>query len=89
MHQEHLGKMTADQKNLLLPQIYFVNQSLRQVGGRRWQQRGHRQAEGLRHFDPGEAQQLLQTNAWRLPKSRAAPTPQLAAEQGRSQGVSH
>lgn len=30
MHQEHLGEMTADQKCLLLPQIYFVNQSLRE-----------------------------------------------------------
>lgn len=64
MHQEHLGKMTADQKSLLLPQIYFVNQSLREAGGRRWQQRGHRQAEGPGHFDPAGAQQLLQTNAW-------------------------
>ena len=44
MHQEHLGEMTADQKCLLLPQIYFVNQSLREAGGRHRQQRGHWQA---------------------------------------------
>lgn len=31
MHQEHLGKMTADQNCLHLPQIYCVKQSLREV----------------------------------------------------------
>lgn len=82
MHQERLGRMTADQKCLLLPQIYFVNQSLREAGGKQCQQPGHWQAEEPGPFDPGGARQSLQTNSWRWPNGRAASPPQLAAWQG-------